>query len=159
MSELAKCPLCEKPIAKTLIGRITGYEGGLSVTVTGMPIWACGVRHRYFRSRKLAIWVLESLLVESAARIPAGRESGIVFKRYCCKACEAELPKAGASDTVFAVDMAPEDLPAFQVEITVPLLACKQCGLAQARSSKELEGLVPSALVHAFHSAAIKAPG
>jgi hypothetical protein len=52
-----------------------------------------------------------------------------------------------------------DDLPAFRAEITVPMLRCPQCGLAQARSGKELQQLVPSALVHAFHSAAIKAPG
>jgi len=159
MDDLPKCPLCEQPIAKSVLGRIAGYEGGLSVAVTGLPVWACAVRHRYFRSRKLAVWLLETLLSESAARIPAGRESGIVFKRYRCSACEAELPKRGAVEAMTAIDMAPKGLPPFQVEITVPTIHCGKCGLAQARSASELQQLVPSALVHAFQSAAIKAPG
>ena len=159
MEDLPKCPLCEQPIAKTVLGRITGYEGGVSVTVTGLPTWACAVRHRYFRSRKLAVWLLDTLLQESASRIPAGRESGLVFKHYRCSACEAELPKRGAAEVVTAIDMAPEGLPPFLVEVTVPALRCGKCGLAQARSGEELQHLVPSALVHAFHSAAIKAPG
>jgi hypothetical protein len=127
--------------------------------VTGLPAWSCGVRHRYFRSRKLAVWLLDTLLAQSAARIPGGRESGLVFKRYRCSACGAPLPKGPGTEATTEIVLEPDGLPPFRAEVTVPMVRCGQCGLAQARSESELQQLVPSALVHAFHSAAIKAPG
>lgn len=153
------CPLCEHPLAASRLPEVTGDESPMRLVIRDLPVLACGAPHRYFAGQGFPIWLLNTLADGELAKIPSGAAKGLVFRKYACGGCGAALPGAGGEPGTFSASLAWKDSPGFTVEVTVPLYRCAACGREQARSGEELAKLLPAALVHAFKSAGIKAPG
>jgi len=155
----APCPLCESPLQAKRLPEAGGDEAPLRLVLRGLPILACEAPHRYFVAQQFPIWLLNALLEEELARVPAGTAKGLLFRKYACGGCGAVLPAAASGPRTFPAHLAYGDGPEFSVDLTMPAFRCGACGCEQARSGAELAKLLPSALVHAFKGAGIKAPG
>ena len=155
----APCPLCQAPLAPKLLREVVGEEGSLRLALRTLPVLACEVPHRYFVGPGFAVWLLNELADKELPKIPVGREKGLVFRGYECGACGTALPSAGGDPMTFSSTLDWEQMVPFVVDITVPVVGCPSCGRDQARSGAEIAKLLPSALVHAFKAAGIKAPG
>lgn len=159
IAEGKPCPLCEAPLAARALPEIEGDESPMRLAIRGIPVFACAAPHRYFVGQKFPIWLLNALLEGELAKIPAGAEKGLVFKKYACGGCGASLPATGGERMTFSSALAWQETPGFAVDVTVPVFRCGGCGRVQARSGAELAKLLPAALVHAFKAAGLKAPG
>ncbi|NJD89676.1 MAG: hypothetical protein FIB05_16880 [Betaproteobacteria bacterium] len=153
------CPLCEGPLASRTLPDIAGDESPMRVTLRGFPVFSCAAPHRYFVGQQVPIWLLNAMVDGEIAKIPAGVEKGLLFKKYACGGCGAVLPAAAAETLTWSSALAWKETPGFAVDVTVPVYRCGGCGREQARSGPELAKLLPAALVHAFKAAGLKAPG
>jgi hypothetical protein len=153
------CPLCEAPLAARNLREVAGDEAPMRLTLRHLPVLACSVPHRFFVGQGFPLWLLNALVDVELAKIPAGTEKGLVFHRYACGGCGAQLPSTAGEPMTFSSTLEWEKTLPFVVDITVPIVCCPSCGMEQARSAAELAKLLPSALVHAFKEAGLKAPG
>ncbi len=153
------CPLCNSALAAKTLADVSGDEAPMRLTVKGMPVLECETSHRYFLGQKFPIWLLNAVTDGELAKIPAGRQKGLVFHKYACGECGELLASAESEAKTFSAEFAWEKTPRFTVEISVPVYRCASCGRQQARSGDELAKLLPAALVHAFMAAGLKAPG
>ncbi|MBL0141488.1 MAG: hypothetical protein IPP91_05340 [Betaproteobacteria bacterium] len=153
------CPLCESPLAARRLREARGDEAPMRLTLRNLPVLACEAPHRYFVAHGFPIWLLNSLVEDELAKIPAGREKGLLFRKYACGGCGAPLSAEGAERRTHCATLAWKDTPGFEVDVTMPCLRCASCGREQVRSAAELVKLLPSALVHAFKDAGLKSPG
>lgn len=153
------CPLCEAPLNARALPEVRGDEAPLRLTLRGLPVFTCAAPHRYFVGQTFPIWLLNALLEEELGKVPAGKEKGLLFRKYACGGCGAILPAAASGPRTFSASLAWKDTPGFSVEVTMPVFRCDACGREQVRSAAELAKLAPAALVHAFKAAGIKAPG
>lgn len=153
------CPLCEAPLSEKRLREVAGDEASMRLALRGLPVFACEAPHRYFVGKGFPIWLLNRLADAELAKVPAGRQEGLLFRKYACGECGAPLPSTGAQPCTFSASLAWKETPGFVVDITVPVYHCASCGRDQARSAAELAKLLPAALVHAFMAAGIKAPG
>ena len=159
MAEGKPCPLCEAPLAARTLHDVTGDEAPVRVTLRGLPVFSCAAPHRYFVGQQFPIWLLNALADGELAKIPAGAEKGLLFKKYVCGGCGTPLPAAAGEPLTFSANLAWKEAPGFSVDVSLPVYRCASCGREQARSGAEVAKLLPAALVHAFKAAGLKAPG
>lgn len=153
------CPLCEAPLAASRIPEAAGDEAPMRLTLRGVPVLECAAPHRYFVGKGFPVWLLNALSDEELAKIPAGAQKGLLFRKYACGGCGEPLDTAKGETKTFSASLAWKDTPGFEVDIALPLFRCVSCGREQVRSGEELAKLLPAALVHAFKAAGLKAPG
>lgn len=153
------CPLCEAPLQLKTLPSFSGDEAPLRLTLHGMPALACDKPHVYFVKPDFPIWLMDHLVQEDAATLPAGDATGLLFKSYLCHDCGK--PLAGKADHThsFNLHLAYEGQGPFRVEMSMPVFRCTGCGKEQIHSLAEVRKLTPAALVHAFKGAGIKPPG
>jgi hypothetical protein len=159
IAEGRPCPLCESPLVARRLREVSGDEAPMRLTLRALPILACAAPHRYFLGQAFPTWLLNELLGAELAKIPAGVEKGLVFRKYACGECGSPLPASGAQPHTYSSSLYWKDTPGFAVDISVPVVECPSCGREQVRSGAELLKLLPAALVHAFKEAGLKAPG
>lgn len=159
------CPLCtDRKVSAdvlhaTVLPAFSGDEAPLRLGVRGMPALQCAQRHTYFARPDFALWLMEHLLQEAAAKLPAGEARGVLFKHHSCRDCGKALAPREDPRKAFELPVTYPELPPFTVEVSMPMFRCTGCGKEQMRSAAELGKLVPAALVHAFKAAGLKAPG
>lgn len=158
IAEGQPCPLCEGPLAARHLNEVSGDEAPVRLTLRRLPVLECAARHSYFVGLGFPVWLLNSLVDLELPKIPAGTEKGLVFRKYACSECGAEIPPGGGEPMTFSSTLDWENTFPFVVDITVPVVTCPSCGRDQARSRAELAKLLPSALVHAFKTAGLKGP-
>jgi hypothetical protein len=159
VAEGKPCPLCEAALAARRLKEVQGDESPMRLTLRNLPVLACEAPHRYFVGHGFPVWLLNALLEVELPKIPAGKAKGLLFRKYACCDCGAILPSGSGGARIFTAALAWKQTPAFQADISIPLYRCPSCGREQARSGEEIAKLLPAALVHAFKSAGIKAPG
>jgi len=153
------CPLCEHPLEGATLPEFSGDETPLRITLRAMPALRCPTGHVYFVHPKFPLWLMNRLVEEDSATLPAGRAKGFLVKHYLCKDCGRDLAPKQDHLQGFPVELQYEKSPAFRAEITMPVFKCTACGAEQLRLLDEVRKLMPAALVHAFKGAGIKAPG
>ena len=153
------CPLCEAPLAARKLAEASGDEAPMRLTLRWLPVLACAAPHRYFVEQPFPMWLLNAMLGEELAKIPAGTQGGLVFRKYRCGGCGGPLPASAGERRTYASHLAWKGGPEFAVEVSMPVCRCPGCGREQVRSAAELAKLLPAALVHAFKAAGMKAPG
>lgn len=151
-TKLRACSQCRRETAPTSLEPVSGEEKTVTVTLHGLPILACPSGHRQFVHPEFPIWLLEQLLEKDTAKLPAGEEKGMLFKKFHC-ACGKELASKPDRQQTYPIDVALRDLAPFRVELTVPMYKCSGCGKEQLHSLKELQSRMPAALGHAFQEA------
>ncbi len=152
------CPLCGATLAPQCLARAEGDEAPIRLVLERLPVLSCPAPHRYFVGRAFPMWLLGELLEAKLPEVPAGREKGLLSRRFACGTCGARLPSQGEMRP-FTWRLAWRETPAFEAGLQVPVVRCPSCGKEQARSAGELAKLLPAALVHAFKAAGIKATG
>jgi hypothetical protein len=153
------CPLCEAPLQHRILPPFSGDEAPLRITLHGMPVLSCDKPHVYFVKRDFALWLMNHLVAEDEATVPAGNPTGLIFKSYLCHDCGKALSPKRDHIHGFQVPCSYEGQAEFRAEVSMPVFRCTGCGKEQVHSLAEVRKLTPSALVHAFKAAGIKAPG
>jgi hypothetical protein len=148
------CARCRAQTETTVV-EATGEANPLAIAIHSMPVLACPRGHRQFVHHEFPRQLLEHLLDEDEAQLPAGEENGVLFKHFRCGACGAELARKPDHQHTFAVDVALQDIDAFRVELTLPVYRCPECEKEQIHSLKEIRKHTPEALAHAFQAADI----
>lgn len=150
------CPVCKVELAWRELDEISGQEGELAVAVHRLPVLECPNGHRQFANEDFALLLLDHLVEQDEAKLPASEAKGMLIKHYHCSSCGERLDSPAAKRT-FHVDVELPDIKPFDVELTLPVHRCARCGREQIHSMKELRSLTPAALAHAFKSAHIAA--
>ena len=152
-----RCPICKSETAPARLTSLSGEDAPLAVTVKGMPVLECTNGHRSFPLADFPLLLLDHLLEQDEPKLPVSQAKGLVFKHYSCSECGTEL---GASDDrphTFHFDVELPELPAFGVDLKLPVSRCSRCGREQLHSLKELKSHTPAALAHAFKAAHLAA--
>ena len=129
---------------QTALGRLSGADKPLNLTLTGMPARKCTKGHASPVHRDFMLWLIQEVKAR-AAGLPAGTEKGLLMKKYLCS-CGAELG-AEAGRKAFSFDLAFEGTPPFKGEIEMPVYKCGACGKEQLRSGTEAPRHVAQAVV------------
>lgn len=149
------CPQCRAETETMVVDTTAGEAKALAIAIHGMPVLVCPKGHRQFAQREFPRWLLEHLLEEEEAKLPAGKETGMIFKKFNCCDCGAELATESDHRHTYAVDVTLEDLAPIQVELTMPVYRCQNCEKEQIHSLNEVRKQTPEALAHAFQAANI----
>lgn len=150
-----RCPICKTETSSTRVDAATGDAAPLSVALHGLPVLECAQGHRLFAVADFPLLLLDRLLEQDVPKLPASAAKGLLFKRYHCSECGAGLDTGADQKHTFHVDVELPALPAFGVDLTLPVHRCGRCGRNQLHSLKELRSHTPAALAHAFKSAQI----
>lgn len=137
---------------------VFGEQGVLKVVLLQLPALACINQHRRFAMPDFPRLLIDRVVGEEMATLPAARARGWLFKRYACGGCGAKLRSGEGREETFDFDIALAELPPLRVEVTVPLYTCASCGKEQIRSLGKMRKLVPAAMAHAFRAAGLQ-PG
>jgi len=149
------CPQCRGGTEPMVVDTAAGEAKALEIAIHGMPVLVCPKGHRQFAQRDFPRWLLDSLLKEEEAKLPAGKETGLIFKHFHCGACGAELESESAHRHTYAVDVSLENTAPIKVELTMPVYRCPSCEKEQIHSLNEVRKQTPEALAHAFQAANI----
>lgn len=158
IAEGQPCPLCEHRLSRTPLPAFSGDEQPLRVTLNAMPALQCATGHTYFVDPGFPLWLMQLLVDEKEAQLPAGEAKGFILKKYLCRECGGELAAKQDHRHAFRFDAAFGEEPGFEVELSMPVYKCPGCGKEQLHSLEEVRKLTPAALVHAYKGAGIKAP-
>ena len=149
------CTRCRGSTEPTVLESAAGEADSVAVRIEGMPVLACERGHRQFVDPEFPRWLVEHVMHEDEARLPAGEEKGFLFKNYHCRECGAKLGAEPDHRETFAFDVALRDLGPFRVELTAPVYRCPSCSREQLHSLKELRSRTPAALAQVFRAADI----
>jgi DNA-directed RNA polymerase subunit RPC12/RpoP len=151
----AICKRCRAQTEPARLETAAGKSDSIGITIHDMPVLACPNGHRQFVKQDFALKLVEHLVKEDEAGLPAGREKGLIFTHYHCGACGEELGKDAARRETFALEVSLPDYAPFRVEVTAPLYRCPKCSKEQLHSLEEVRKATPPALAEAFRAADI----
>ena len=140
------CPLCSGACELKTLAAVCGEDGSLKLTLRDLPVFQCAKNHKGPVHRDFMIWLIREIRAREA-QIAAGKEQGLLFKKHLCEGCGKELSAKPERRQAYPYELRFEDLAPFKLEIEMPLHKCTGCGKEQIRSSKELHGHVPAAIV------------
>ena len=152
-----RCPICKSETAPARLTSLSGEDSPLAVTVRGMPVLECTNGHRSFPLADFPLLLLDHLLEQDEPKLPVSQAKGLVFKQYSCSKCGTGLSTSDDHPHTFHVDVELPELPAFGVDLKLPVSRCSRCGREQLHSLKELKAHTPAALAHAFKAAQLAA--
>lgn len=152
---LRRCIQCRSETEVTAIDAAAGEAETLAIALKEMPVAACARGHRQFVHAEFPRQLVEHLLDEDEAKLPAGEEKGLLRKHYHCTGCGAELAPQPDHRHTFTVDVALAKLAPFRVELTMPVYRCPSCEKEQLHSLTEIRRYTPAALAQAFRAAGI----
>jgi hypothetical protein len=144
--KIPRCARCSGTTELTTLTSVSGEDGPLRVTVLGMPVFACAKSHAAPVHADFMLWLIQQIRAREA-QIAAGKEEGMIFKKHLCGACGKELAPKSERRQAFPSELKYEELAPFKLEIEMPLYKCTGCGKEQIRSTKDLHGHVPAAMV------------
>jgi hypothetical protein len=130
------CPLCGGVVERHTLERLSAEAAPLTLTVEAMPAARCVKNHFSPVDRDFMLWLIHELKEREAA-LPAGTESGMIFKKYLC-ACGKELAPKSERRQAFTQELVYDGYPVFKAEVEMPMYKCGGCGKDQLRSTKEV---------------------
>jgi DNA-directed RNA polymerase subunit RPC12/RpoP len=149
------CTRCKGKTEPTVLESAAGEADPLAFRIQGMPVLACERGHRQFVSPEFPRWLVEHVMQEDEARLPAGEEKGLIFKKYHCGECGTRLAAEPDHRETFAFEVALRDLGPFRLELTAPVYRCPACAREQLPSLKDVRSRTPAALAQVFRAADI----
>lgn len=152
-----RCPTCKSETSPANLPLASGEESPLAVALRGMPILECPQGHRSFAVADFPLLLLDHLLEQDEPKFPVSQAKGLLVKHYSCSKCGTDLKSGDDRPHTFHVDVELPDMPAFGVDLTLPVSHCSRCGRDQLHSLKELKSRTPAALAHAFKAAHLAA--
>jgi len=152
------CNQCRAETEITIINCADGEADSLRLRLKDFPLRECAAGHRQFVRPDFAAELLYHLTEEDEPELPAGKEKGLILKKYLCASCgEALEPKPDHRHT-FSIEVRLEELDPFGVDLSMPVYKCSACEKEQLHSLKEVRKLTPAAMAHAFEAASIPPP-
>lgn len=155
--ECRPCVRCRGSTRPAVLESAAGEAAPLALMLQGMPILTCEKGHRQFVHAEFPRWLVEHLIDEDEARLPAGEEQGLLRKHYRCGGCGTQLQAQADRRETFPIDLSLGDAAPFRVELNAPVYRCPSCSREQLHSLKELRKRTPAALAHAFQAAELPA--
>jgi hypothetical protein len=150
---LAACSKCKGEMSPEVHGPFHGEEGGLRVTLSGMPYAACAQGHKRFLSTSFSANLMDLVVNPDAYRdLPSAVRKGLFTKRYHCPDCGQELPSSPTSRRTLQVAAEIKKAAPFQIAVDVPVFKCSGCGKESIHSAAETGNLALKATGHAFRS-------
>lgn len=151
------CRTCHTATTLRELEPTTGDEKGLAVTLRGLNLLVCANGHKQFIDAEFPLRLLNHLVEEDEAKLPAGEEKGVLmFKRLHCQDCGQELEPKPDHRHCFSIRPGLPDQPDFGIDLTMAVYQCSGCSKEQLHSLAELRKLTSTALVHAFKAAGIQ---
>ena len=144
--KISHCASCSGVCALKTLPSVSGEDGPLRVTVLELPVIACAKNHNAPVHRDFMIWLIQEIRAREA-QIAAGKEEGMIFKNHLCGGCGKVLAAKPERRQAFPYQLKYEDLAPFKLQLEMPLYKCTGCGKEQIRSTRDLHGHVPSAMV------------
>src|SRR6267142_2559744 len=87
--KIPRCSKCGDPNELKTLPSVSGLDGPLQLTVLEMPVFACAKKHKAPVHREFMLWLISEIRAREA-QIAAGREEGMIFKKYLCGGCGKE---------------------------------------------------------------------
>ena len=144
--KIPHCARCSSACELKTLPSLSGEDGPLKLTLLEMPVFACAKNHQAPVHRDFMIWLIQEIRAREG-QIAAGKEEGMIFKKHLCGACGKDLAPKPERREVYPYELKYEELAPFKVQIDMPLYKCSGCGKEQLRSTKDLHGHVPNAMV------------
>jgi DNA-directed RNA polymerase subunit RPC12/RpoP len=149
------CTRCRSQTEPARLDTAAGESEPVGIRLRDMPVLACPNGHRQFIEPAFALKLVEHLVKEDEAGLPAGKEKGLVFTHYHCGACGTELGKDAERRETFPLEVSLPEYGRFRVELTAPVYRCPKCSREQLHSLEEVRKHTPPALAEAFRAAEI----
>lgn len=147
------CSKCKGEMSPKVLDPFHGEEGGLKLTVDGMPALICDQGHKRFIHIEFAAQLMDLVMnPEVFSGIPSARQKGLFKKRYYCSRCDAELPDSPTGHQKVEVVAELRKAEPFKVPLDVPVFRCGGCGKDSIRSVEETARLAFKATDHAYRS-------
>jgi DNA-directed RNA polymerase subunit RPC12/RpoP len=140
------CARCSGACEMKALGELTAEDAPMKLIVNGMPALVCPKDHKAPINNDFMLWLIQQLRAFES-QIPAGKEQGLLFKKYQCGSCGKELASKSDKRQSFPFSLSFEDSHSFTVGIDMPVYKCSGCGKEQVRSDKELHKHIPGATV------------
>ena len=151
--QLKPCKECGSETTVTTLGKFSGEEGQVTVTVDGMPAVVCAKNHKRFLYADFAPMLIDFVAdPEKIAPQPPAVKRGLIKKHYHCSECSAELPADPMKKSECYLDATFKEAAPFKIVIGIALYKCKQCGREQVRSNEELAASAFKAMTHGFRA-------
>ena len=147
------CSKCKGEMSTTVLDPFFGEEGGLKLTIQGMPSLVCAQGHKRFMNIEFAAQLMDLVMTaETYLGIPVAQKKGFFKKRYHCPGCGQELPEAPTGRKTQEVVAELPKAQAFKVVVDVPVFRCQACGKDSIHSVEETGRLAFKATDHAYRS-------
>ena len=140
------CARCSGACEVKVLGSVSGEDGPLKITVNGMPALVCVKDHKAPVHGDFMIWLIQELRSRES-QFAAGKEQGMLFKKYACGDCGKELAGKPERRQALEFELAYSGTQAFRTAVELPLYRCTGCGKEQLRSAKDLRSHIPAAIV------------
>ena len=144
--KIPHCASCSGACELKTLPSVSGEDGPLKLTLLELPVFACAKNHKAPVHRDFMLWLIQEIRAREA-QIAAGREEGVIFKKHLCGGCGKELAARPERRQAFPYELKYAELAPFKLQVEMPLYKCTGCGKEQVRSTKDLHGHVPSAIV------------
>src|SRR5882672_9573349 len=108
--KVPRCSKCSDPNELRTLPSLTGLDGPLQLTVLEMPVFACAKKHTMPVHRDFMLWLIGELRAREA-QIAAGKEEGMLFKKFRCGECGKELAAKSERRQAFPYELKYEELP------------------------------------------------
>ncbi len=144
--KIPRCARCSGACELKALPSVSAEEGPLKLSLLEMPVFACAKDHRAPVHGDFMIWLIQQIRAREP-EIAAGKEEGMIFKKHLCGACGKALAPKSERRQAYPYELKYEELAPFKIQIEMPLYKCTGCGKEQIRSTKDLHGHVPMAMV------------
>jgi DNA-directed RNA polymerase subunit RPC12/RpoP len=144
--KIPRCVKCVSPCELKTLPSVDAIDGPLRLAVLEMPMFACAKNHKVPVHREFMLWLIAEIRAREA-QIAAGREEGMIFKKYLCGGCGKELASKSERRQVFPYELKYEELAPFKLQLEMPLYKCTGCGKEQMRSTKQLHDHVAQSVM------------
>ena len=144
--KIPHCARCSGACELKKLPSVSGEDGPLKLTLLEMPVFACAKNHQAPVHGDFMLWLIREIRARQT-QIAAGKEEGMIFKKHLCGDCGKELAPRPERRQAFPHELKYEELAPFKLQIEMPVYKCTGCGKEQIRSTRELHGHVPLAMV------------
>lgn len=155
MTTAKTCKQCGAELALARLDAMRGEESGVTLSIDGMPAYACDKGHKRFLTPDFPMRLIDSLAQAETPELPVARKKGLLKKRYMCPGCDGALPDEVGTHATLERSLALKDSAPFNATVSVPLYRCGSCGVAAMRPGEEMTNALMKAAANAFQSAGI----
>jgi len=147
------CSKCKGEMSMQVLDPFHGKEGGMTLTVDGMPSLVCDQGHKRFIHLEFAADLMDLMSnPENFGSILGATKKGLFKKHYHCPRCDAELPESPNGSQRLELVAEIKKAEPFKVLVDVPVIRCEGCGKEVIRSVEETGKQAFKATEHAYRS-------